>query len=631
MALSAEFGALQAAERAEAEAFIATNAFGWTMAITNRDGSVSYLDNIRHGQPRYIAPFNLNAARATRTDALWPGGASGLALDGAGGETALWEISDPRLTHVEFTTNGTSGRRLFDLDGPSNRPGNENHATHVAGTLGALGVHGPAKGMAFRSSRILASDQEDDLSEMPAFFAANGFQISNHSYGFPYGWGTFEGNPIWWGDLAISATEDYHFGLYDDKALCIDRIAHECTHYLPVWAAGNERGPDGKPYPPWVGWHWTFSNSVPVRQWGFGRPDDGGTDGYDTLSSFSLAKNALVVGAVDVQLAMSSFGSYGPADDGRIGIDVCGMGVDVRSTGSYYDRYYYTGSGTSFASPNVAGSLALVAQLHERLAGRRPLSSTLRGLAIHTAREAGDHPGPDYHFGWGVFDARGAAELVAANFRNAISFIKELFIPAAGGTVKFSVIAVGGEPLKATLAWTDPPPAALPPQRALDPTNAVLVNDFDLQLLSPDGGTNLAWTLDPAAPAAPARKAGNRVDNVEQVVIDRPASNALHVLIISHKGTLAEGQWLSVLISGIVPPPEPVLKIRQIMRTGADSVALVWPAIPGRVYEVQRRDALDSGDWLPASGAISALRTNVAAIVAGGVADARFYRVVRLR
>ena len=53
------------------------------------------------------------------------------------------------------------------------------------------------------------------------------------------------------------------------------------------------------------------------------------------------------------------------------------------------------------ASPNVAGSLALVGQLFEERVGNRPLASTLRG--IHTAREAGDHLGPDYRFGWGLF------------------------------------------------------------------------------------------------------------------------------------------------------------------------------------------------------------------------------------
>ena len=40
-------------------------------------------------------------------------------------------------------------------------------------------------------------------------------------------------------------------------------------------------------------------------------------------------------------------------------------------------------------------------------------SSTLRGLVLHTADEAGTSPGPDYRFGWGLFNTERAADVIS--------------------------------------------------------------------------------------------------------------------------------------------------------------------------------------------------------------------------
>ncbi len=37
-------------------------------------------------------------------------------------------------------------------------------------------------------------------------------------------------------------------------------------------------------------------------------------------------------------------------------------------------------------------------------------AATLKALAIHTADEAGPNEGPDYQFGWGLFNALSAAD-----------------------------------------------------------------------------------------------------------------------------------------------------------------------------------------------------------------------------
>ena len=73
----------------------------------------------------------------------------------------------------------------------------------------------------------------------------------------------------------------------------------------------------------------------------------------------SDADSILCVGAVDSNRKHASFSSYGPASDGRIKPDVCAIGVNA-TIANYYG--IYSGSGTSYASPIIAGLTACVWQ-----------------------------------------------------------------------------------------------------------------------------------------------------------------------------------------------------------------------------------------------------------------------------
>jgi len=91
-------------------------------------------------------------------------------------------------------------------------------------------------------------------------------------------------------------------------------------------------------------------------------------------------------------------------------------------------------------------------------------------------------------------------------------------------------------------------------------------------------------------------------------------------------------QWVSLLVSGNAPRPEPLLAI-ELTLLESDFISLRWPSVAGGVYQVQCRDGLLSGEWqAAASGEIVATKTNTA-IKAPLSVDARlrFYRVVRLR
>ena len=97
---------------------------------------------------------------------------------------------------------------------------------------------------------------------------------------------------------------------------------------------------------------------------------------WDCISYHKIAKNVLTVGAVNdigngyenpSDVSISSFSSYGPADDGRIKPDIVANGVGLLSSFGTGDQDYGTYSGTSMSAPSVTGSLVLVQEMYKSL------------------------------------------------------------------------------------------------------------------------------------------------------------------------------------------------------------------------------------------------------------------------
>ncbi len=521
---------------------------------------------------RIDQPTNINAADTTNTNQLWNNGGLGLDLDGEGLTVGVWEATEGatnswriRNTHQEL--NG----RVNIVDSGT---GFSNHATHVGGTIAATGVDPTARGMA-NQINLRSYSSANDIAELDR--DASLIVASNHSYSLSAGWtrasrptvntGLVQNTDVWLQDYSTSPTEDTDFGKYTSDAQALDQVLFDNPNLLSVWAAGNDRNDvflnrsGNNTYvtffgsnPNVAGFNWTGSGWYQVATNVIAPPgtDGNGETGYDTLSPDQVAKNTLVVGAIrDItadpynssNVNITGFSSWGPTDDGRIKPDVVANGDRLWSSGADANDDYNFSSGTSMAAPNVTGTAALLIEHYQNLFDQSPRSATTKGLLIHTAFDAGN-VGPDYTYGWGLVDAAAAATFLT-NAGNSSNWLEE-----GKYRDKERIIDVesdGTEPLKVTIAWTDP--AGTPQDRGLDVNTPVLVNNLELWITGPDGTTYYPWTLDPANPANPAvRNQANNLDNVEQVLIDAPNAGKYQIHI-GHKGSAFEQDY-SLLVSG---------------------------------------------------------------------------------
>lgn len=502
--------------------------------FTTEKGQLFQMVDVENGVPVYYATDNFGAAHTTRANELWDGGSTGLNLAGTDYDNlGEWDGGKVRVSHQEFTNNGAS--RVTQMD---NTSGLHFHATHVAGTMVAAGVVSDAKGMAY-DGELKSWDWNDDFAEMTAA-GASGLEISNHSYGIPAGW-VWNGSYQWMGAESISPDEDYRFGFYEIKSRYADLISYNSPNYLIVTSAGNSRG-DG-----------------PSNAGQEGVPEiNGGDDGYDCIPAhYAIAKNTLAVGAVKEvmdytgpsDVYMTSFSSWGPADDGRIKPDVVGKGFDVYSTLETSNTAYGSLQGTSMSAPNVSGTLTLLRVHHQDITGGEIMrSATLKGLVIHTADECGPDPGPDYMFGWGLVNAERAANLITDD--QGQNVMDELLLDDGDTYTRELNVPAGVPELRVTLCWTDPP--AIPVSAQLNPTNAMLINDLDITITDASDNTYYPFQLDVSSPSSAATNdSKNLVDNVELVSIMDPAGGT-YTIQISHEGTLSgDEQAFSLIVTGI--------------------------------------------------------------------------------
>lgn len=120
-------------------------------------------------------------------------------------------------------------------------------------------------------------------------------------------------------------------------------------------------------------------------------------DGTCTLGIPADAEHVLSVGAVDGNGNRAYFSSVGPTYDGRIKPDVMAMGENTYVASGYGSWWpYYNGSGTSFATPVLAGAVACLRQAY-------PYVSVQEMCDV--IRQCGNRANnPDNYYGYGIPD-----------------------------------------------------------------------------------------------------------------------------------------------------------------------------------------------------------------------------------
>ncbi|AXP79594.1 C5a peptidase precursor [Mariniflexile rhizosphaerae] len=481
-------------------------------------GKTYNIYDIVNGHPVYRTTHSLNSAKSTKTDKLQTGGNLGLNLDGTNMVIAVWDEESVRGTHVEFEDGeAIPVSRVIYPEFPNGFFGPiSDHATHVAGILIAKGTDVNAKGMAPKAtlrSFDWGLDDQEALTE-----AANGLLISNHSYGVPI-----------YNSSNVQQVDAKDIGSYSTDARAWDQVSFQSPYYLAVNSAGN----DGSE---------TYTGGLGV--------------GYDKLTGNKTAKNILVVANANpsvhpefgtlINFPINTSSSQGPTDDFRIKPDIAGDGTNVYSSTSGSNTQYSTFSGTSMASPNVAGTLLLLQEYYNRINASYMKAATLKGLVCHTAIDNASRIGPDPIFGWGLLDAEASALVIQGN-SNGTAVIKELTLNDKGTyTYQFSASANG--PVSATICWTDP--AGTVSSSLNNVLTPRLVNDLDIRIENENSTVFFPWKLNTANVAGSAIKGDNTVDNIERIDIPTPSAGN-YTLTVTHKGSLTNGsQAFSLIVTG---------------------------------------------------------------------------------
>jgi hypothetical protein len=434
--------------------------------------AVQWVEDVFDGQA-----LNDGARSNLNVDALQ---AAPYGLDGTGVRIGEW---DEGLAGLNQDLAG----RIISGDGATV----SSHSTHVAGTAIGSGLLSAANGgspLQWRgmapNAQIVGYNWTSYLSEYAGAISTNGIDLATNSWKSPM-----------------------PNGLYSADSSSIDKVVTGLWgKRLPIiWAAGNQREPMANG-PDSCDIDLDNNHASPTF------------DGFDCIAAEASAKNVITIGATNSDdNTMTKFSSWGPTNDGRLKPEIMGPGCEVGGVDRIWSTVpndaYGRSCGTSMAAPAVAGSAALMLQRYRQLCPSSGdwLPSTLKALFVHTAVDLDDstawfNRGPDFASGYGRLDVRSAVDMIPFHLQDSVSL--------TGQVKSYPIVVASQKNLKITLAWDDPAAAAN--------ASVSLVDNLDLELVDPNGGSHLPWVLNPSSTTltAPATRGVDDRNVVEQVVVD---------------------------------------------------------------------------------------------------------------
>ena len=438
--------------------------------VVKRLGELALLPFIEYveaapGEDKPLNPFWTNWGRdGVRASLLGsPISFGGKNLKGKGVVIGIGDDADPQQ-HVDFTN------RLI-----SRAAGNYNfHGTHVTGILGGAGIRNELRTGFAPKSTIISQIFSKIFINAPAYVTDYGMVITNNSYG---------------DNISECAT----FGVYDLYSRILDQQAIGLPNLQNVFAAGNSGKLKCTPYP----------------------------DSFRTvLGGYQSAKNIITVGNATPTGYLFETSSRGPVKDGRIKPEITAVGSFIESTTPPPFNFYGENTGTSMASPAIAGGLALLYEKYRLLhpPGLNPKNGLMKALVCNSGDDWGK-PGPDYSHGFGVANFWRAVKMLEDNHYTLSSIA-----PGPPQTINVNVPA-GLAELKIMLYWNDPAAALLASQ--------TLVNDLDLEVVTPFSTTVLPLVLDTLLSNIKnsATNGVDHINNIEQVVIKNPVAGVYTIRV----------------------------------------------------------------------------------------------------
>ncbi|MFH1501689.1 MAG: S8 family serine peptidase [Candidatus Eisenbacteria bacterium] len=410
-------------------------------------------------------------------------------LHGTGIYAAMWDNGSVSTSHNDFAG------RLVVADGS----GTGSHPTACAGMLAGDGSRSVSQGGTPYQWRGVADDcnlaSYSWPNDIPDMDTETAHAISNYDI-------VVSSNSWSWG---LCPSYCYYYGEYDDYSQNYDKIVSgsQGKRLSVVFSAGND------------GDCTDCASELPDFPYGT-IPGPGST-----------AKNTICVGSNNADNdALSWYSSMGPTVDGRLKPDIvapgCKSSAGITTTGTS-NNYVSSSCGTSYSCPVISGCVVLTQEDYMDKFGGEAWPSTVKALLLQGAEDLGN-TGPDYQFGFGRVHIQNTIDIVRTDDGTG-DLIKQDSV-TTGETWTYNVDVSGESELKVTLVWDDY-------FGSYEGSGKRLVNDLDLEIVSPGATTYYPWHLDPNNPSNNATTGVDDLNNAEQVIVNSPANGTWTIRVIA--------------------------------------------------------------------------------------------------